>query len=161
MKMDWCSNIVEEKGEEKPWIMYSIKNKGMRLSGYSVRNGCCWHRCCCMDDGHLIDDFCCCRLYSYSLLGSNDNKTWTFIHKVEKDEKFYDCQFKTYEFEQTSSYTYIRFMLDEEYPGCPRCLQLNQLELYGETTDSYFSASEQDDNDESVSIIGKVRKTTE
>ena len=157
-KMDWCSNIVDAKSNDNPWVMYSIENKGMKLTGYSVRNGCCWHHCCCVDDDRLIDGICCCRLYSYSILGSNDNSTWTLIHKVEKDQKFYDCQFKTYDFEQTTSYRYIKFKLDEEYPGCPKCLQLNQLELYGETTDSFVSMHGEDDGDESVSIIGKVKR---
>ena len=157
-RMDWCSNVAESKNGEKPWIMYNIRNKGIRLSGYSVRNGCCYYPCCCIDDGHILDSLCCCRLYSYSILGSNDNKTWTLIHKVEKDDQFYDCQFKTHEFDQTNSYTYIKFMLDEEFPGCPRCMQLNQLELYGETTDTFLSMASEDDNDESVSIIGKVKQ---
>ena len=156
--MDWCSNIVDAKSGDKPWVSYSVKGRGMRLSAYSVRNGCCWHPCCCTDDNRIIDGACCCRLYSYSLHGSNDNKTWTLIHKVEKDDEFYDCQFKTFEFKQTQSYAYIRFMLDEEYPGCPRCMQLNQLELYGETTDSFLSMNADDESDESVSIIGKVKQ---
>ena len=156
-KMDWCSNIVPKDSNSQPWLQYSFKNKGMRLTGYSVRNGCCWHLCCCLETGKIYDGYCCCRLYSYSLLGSNDNKTWTTIHKIEKDAKFYDCQFKTYEFTQTESYKYIRFALDQEYPGCPRCMQLNQIEFYGTTTDSLFSTFEDEDNDESVSIIGKVK----
>ena len=154
-KIDWCSNIVDDKNSPNPWIMYSLNGKGMKLSGYSVRNGCCWYLCCCLDDGRVADYSCCCRLYSYSLQGSNDNVTWKVIHRVEKDSVFYDCQFKTYEFPETESFKYIRFALDEEYPGCPRCMQVNQLELYGTTTDDTFT--QEDDNDESVSIIGKVK----
>ena len=156
-KMDWCSNIVPKESNEKPWISYSFKNNGMRLTGYSVRNGCCWHLCCCLDDNKLVDGYCCCRLYSYSLQGSNDNSTWIVIHKIERDSRFYDCQYKTYEFPQTESFRYIRFVMDEEYPGCPKCMQVNQLELYGSKTDSYFSSFENDENDESISIIGKVK----
>ena len=156
-KMDWCSNIAPKETNEYPWISYSFKNRGIRLTGYSVRNGCCWYPCCCLDDSHYIDGFCCCRLYSYSLQGSNDNITWTVIHKIEKDTRFYDCQFKTYEFDETPSFKYIRFAMDGEYPGCPKCLQINQIELYGTRTDSIFTTYEEEDNDESVSIIGKVK----
>lgn len=157
-KADWCSNIADARRGENPWIMYSIKNKGIKLSGFSVRNGCCWDQCCCEDYEHIIDGYCCCRLYSYSIHGSNDNKTWTIIKKIIKDDEFYDCQFKTFEFERTPSYRYIKFMLDQEYPGCPRCMQLNQLELYGETTDSFVSTLREEYDDESVSIIGKVKQ---
>ena len=156
-KLDWCSNIVPKESNVGPWVMYSFKNKEIKLTSYSVRNGCCWYPCCCIDDDRYIDGYCCCRLYSYSLQGSNDNSTWITIHKIEKDSKFYDCQFKTYEFPETQPFKYIRFILDEEYPGCPKCMQLNQVELYGKTTDSIFSSYENDDNDESVSIIGKVK----
>jgi hypothetical protein len=153
-KMDWCSNLIDKNSNDKPWIMYSMSGKGMRVSGYSVRNGCCWYPCCCVDDEHILDVACCCLLYSFSLQGSNDNVTWTVIQKVEKDKSFGDCQFKTYEFPETDSFTYIRLVLDEEYPGCPRCMQINQLELYGKTTDAIFNREE--DSDESVSIIGKI-----
>ena len=160
-KMDWCSNVAKS-GEDKPWITYSLKNKGMSLTGYSLRNGCCYYSCCCTDDNTFIDydSGCCCRLYSFSLQGSNDNKTWTIIHKVEKDERFRYCEFKTYEFKQTGSFKYIRLVQEKEYPGCPFCMQLNQIELYGQTTDM-FSNDEAEDNDESVSIIGKLKRSAE
>jgi hypothetical protein len=157
-KMDWCSNVAEKKSGRSPWIMYSIKKKVLRISGYSIRNGCCVYPCCCIDDTHFVDGMCCCKLYSYSVHGSKDNRTWTVIHRVEKDNKFFDCQFKTYEFEKTESYVYIRFMLDEEFPGCPKCMQLNQVELYGETIDAIVSLSADDESEESVSIIGKINR---
>ena len=155
-KLDWCSNIADNKKDEKPWIMYSIKGKGMKVTGFSVRNGCCWYPCCCIDDDHMVDYACCCRLDSFSLQGSNDNKTWKTIHHEEKDKIYYDCQFKTYNFPETESFTYIRFVLDKEYPDCPRCMQINQIELYGRTTDSMFMDNDEE-SDESVSIIGKVK----
>ena len=156
-KLDWCSSIVSKEDGLHPWIQYSIKNKEMRLTSYSVRNGCCWYPCCCIDDNNIIDRFCCCTLFSYSLHGSNDNKTWVTLHKVEEDRKFYDCQFKTFDIKETQSFKYIRFVLDKEYPGCPNCMQVNQIELYGTKTDSLFSSFEDEDNEESVSIIGKVK----
>ena len=157
-KIDWCSNIAK-KGDDSPYIAYGVRGKAMKLTGYSVRNGCCWYYCCCVDNnGVITDTSCCCELYSFSLQGSNDNRTWKTIHKVEKDTRFYHCMFKTYEFHETESFKFIRFVLDEEYPNCPKCIQLNQIELYGTTVTSDFALSQDEiDNDESVSIIGKVR----
>ena len=157
-KMDWCSNIAKP-GEANPWVSFNIPNKAMSLTGFAVRNGCCYYSCCCIDDDkHLDMDICCCRLYSFSLQGSNDNVTWKTIHKVEKAEKFYLCSFREYEFPQTTPYAYIRFALDESFPNCPSCLQINQIELYGEAVDSLNSFVGKDEEDESVSIIGKIRK---
>ena len=92
---------------------------------------------------------------------SNDNKTWTVLHKVEKDENFHFCETKTFELkDKPSPYTYFRFVLDEEYPGCITCMQINQIELYGETVTSslYSSFTDDNDDDESISIIGRVNK---
>ena len=160
-KIDWCSNIPAEKGSY-PWILFSFPNRAMKLRGYSVRNGCCYYYECCCDPstGQRVDYYCCCRLYSFSLQGSNDNKTWETIHRVEKESTFYYCKLNTYEFQETKSYNYIRFILDEEWPGCPKCMQINQIELYGQTVDSYYSSYEQIDGDEeSISIIGKVKRS--
>ena len=63
----------------------------------------------------------------------------------------------TFEFDETESFKYVRVVQDEEYPDCPYCMQINQLELYGKKTDDGFD-SEVDESDESVSIIGKVNK---
>ena len=158
-RLDWCSNLVPANdAKEKPWIMYSIKNKAMKLNGYAVRNGCCWETCCCIDDGKTVEDvYCCCRLYSFSLLGSNDNRTWKTLHKIEKDPKFKICQFKSYEISTTESFKYIRFVADEPWPNCPFCIQINQIELYGESLNSISAfSSNADDDDETVSIIGKL-----
>ena len=52
--------------------------------------------------------------------------------------------------------------MDEEYPGCPKCIQLNQIELYGKLMKSEYpyltSYDNEEENEESISIIGKVRK---
>ena len=158
-KLDWCSTI-SKSNDDKPWISYNLNKKAMRLTGFSIRNGCCHYLCCCITDNSVVDYDCCCRLYSYSLQGSNDNKTWKTIYKIESDDDIFYCQFKTYEFPLTESFNFVRIILDEEYPGCPSCLQINQLQLYGETIDSSFGspASENEDEDESISIIGKIRK---
>jgi hypothetical protein len=164
-RSDWCSNIAKVKDDRNynPWIQYSIKGKQMKIYKYSVRNGCCFHECCCDDEnGEIIydDADCCCRLYSYSLQASNDNKTWTVLHKVVKDERFDYCETKTFQLKEKSSpYTYFRFVLDEEYPGCIKCMQISQIELYGETTASVYSSfSDDNDDDDSISIIGRVKR---
>lgn len=157
--MDWCSNIAKTKNkEDNPWISFQIKNKMMKLNGYSVRSGCCRYICCCLDDRNV--DACCCELYSFSLQGSNDNKTWKTIHKVEKDPKFWNCKVNTYEFPMTEAYTFVRFVMDDQKSYCERCMALNQIEFYGETIDSLNPNFSDLDNDgeESVSIIGKLRK---
>ena len=156
-KYDWCSNIAK-KGGEKPFISYSIKNKAMKLKGYAVRNGCCHHCCCFKVENEKINYYCCCKLYSYSLLGSNDGKKWRTIHKIEGDENFYDCSFKTFDFPITESFAYAKFQQDEAFPKCLYCMQINQIELYGELVDQQSLMTNEDEGDESVSIIGKVRK---
>ena len=158
-KDDWCSNIGEPVDGKRPWIQYRINGKGMKIIGYSIRNGCCWYSCCCYGD-QIIDYDCCCRLYSFSLQGSNDNMTWKVIHKVEKDKSFWDCKTNTYTLDkETESFNFVRIVLDESLPGCPFCMQINQFEVYGETVDSFYShEQEQEENDESVSIIGKVKR---
>ena len=158
-KSDWCSNIVTSSTEH-PWISYTIKGKNMRIKGYSVRSGCCYFSCCCIDDNTDVD-YCCCELYSFSLQGSNDNITWNIIHKVEKDKEFWNCKTNTYEFPISQPFKYIRFHMDDKRSYCPNCLSLNQLELYGETIDSYDNSFENDENDESVSIIGKIKKNSD
>ena len=161
-KAEWCSNIAKVKGnpDYNPFIQYSIKGKRMKVSRYSVRNGCCDYACCCEEEGgKIIDEACCCYLYSYSLQASNDNKTWTVLHKVEKDRTFSYCLIKTFELEKISDpYKYFRFVMDEEWPGCPKCMQINQIELYGETISSFDEIPECNEEDESISIIGRVRR---
>ena len=161
---DWCSNMAKDKKDplQNPWIQYSIKGKQLKVKKYSVRNGCCgYYECCCENDGSLVEYGCCCALYSYSLRASNDNKTWKVLHKVEKDKNFNFCETKTFEIvDSTTPYTFFRFMLDEEWPNCPKCLQINQLELYGETVaSSSYTFSDSSDDDESISIIGRIKKS--
>ena len=157
-KFDWCSNIASDKSENT-WVQYSLQGKQMKITGYAVRNGCCRYACCCVD-GHVVTDIdCCCMLYTYSLQGSNDNKTWTVLHRVEEDKKFYYCKVKTFELPKVSApFTYFRFVLEKEYPNCPKCMQINQIELYGEAIVSSGVFYDDSTEDESVSIIGKVRK---
>ena len=159
-KIDWCSNIIEG-ASGKPWISFSLKNQAMKLTSYSVRSGCCWYSCCCVNenDGSYKDIPCCCELYSFSLQGSNDNKTWTILHQVAKDSSIEYCEDRTFELKTTNTYKYVRFVQDEKSPYCPYCMQLNQIELYGTTTGFVGSYdSDSDEGDESVSIIGKLNR---
>ena len=65
----------------------------------------------------------------------------------------------TFDIESPRSYMFVKLQADEEYPYCPFCMQINQVELYGETSDSHFlGAIDADDNDETVSIIGRLNK---
>ena len=157
---EWCSNMVKDKKDSSlnPFIQYSIKGKQMKVTKYSVRNGCCRNVCCCDDEADFIDTRCCCKLYSYSLIASNDNRTWKTLHKVEKDNTFYYCAIKTFDIKEAAPYVYYRFVLDEEWPGCPKCMEINQIEFYGDAFDSNHAYSEITDEDESISIIGRVGK---
>ena len=164
-KTDWCSNIGQTKEYPgKPWITFSLKNKVMQVKEYAIRNGCCWYGCCCYEDGTEIRDvYCCCRLYSFSLYGSNDNHTWKHIHSVEKDAMFRICEFKTYDLKETYTFKFYKFELDEPFQGCPLCLQINQIEFYGKAIQSLdtYEFEGDDIEEESVSIIGKINKNTQ
>jgi hypothetical protein len=157
VKLEWCSNIPTSSSGN-PWIAYSLPKKKMVLTGYSLRNGCCYYSCCCIDDNTLIEGntySCCCMLYSFSLQGSSDNKSWSVIHKVEKRTDFYYCKYETFEFPEAQPYKYIRIILTEHYPNYPNCLILNEVDFYGRTVndDDYLPDIE---NEESVSIIGRI-----
>ena len=163
---EWISRTPEDKNDASlnPWIQYSIKGKSMRIKKYSVRNGCCRSKCVCFDDSDIVEYNCCCKLYSYSLQGSNNNKTWTVIHKVENDDSFYFCFAKTFDLPyETIPYTFLRFVLNEEWPGCTKCMQLNQVEFFGTITESSYTpySEKDDDDDESISIIGRIRANKE
>ena len=152
-KFDWCSNIA--LGSEYPWISFNIPQKSMKISGFSLRNGCCFQgdNCCNPQTKKKLNINCCSSLYSYSIQGSNDNRKWITIHRVERDNNIQWCQTKTYEFEMSEPFNYIRFQMDEEKDGSPKCLQINQIELYGKITPQRFSSFS---DDESISIIGKI-----
>ena len=156
---DWCSNIaMQGEGEGKPWIAYRVKNKKIRASGYSIRSGCCYYECCCIDDTRDIDKYCCCSLLSYSLQVSDNNMTWRTIHSVENDENFWACTNRDYKFNKVEEFTYVRLILDKQRLHCENCFALNRFEIYGETINGAYDTESEDENDESVSIIGKINK---
>ena len=153
-KHDWCSNINKSK-TDYPWLSILVKNKRMRITGYSLRSGCCYYGCCCLEDNHYVA--CCCSPYSWSLQGSNDNKTWVEIHRVEKDNKFYNCQNRTYDVKTDKEFSFIRIIQNEPWPGCEFCLCINKFEVYGTTVNGDYMIEKDFDDDESVSIIGKIK----
>jgi hypothetical protein len=131
----------------------------MSLSGYSLRSGCCFfYDWCCDDNGEIVDYDCCCRIYSVSLQGSNDNVTWTVLHKIEKDERFDSCIDKTFNIQETQSYRYVRLVQEEPAPGCRYCMCLNQVEFYGKVSGIDVEDAEEEIEEEPVSIIGKIKK---
>ena len=157
-KTDWCSNINSTK-TDYPWYTLALKGKTMRIAGYSIRAGCCYYGCCCVDDNHKIYG-CCCDLYSWSFQVSNDNRTWKTLHKVEKDRKFYDCQNRSFDINSNEYYEYVRIIQDEPWPGCQYCMCINKIEIYGTVEDNgLFNDGE--DNDDAISIIGKVKSNVE
>jgi hypothetical protein len=152
-KTDWCSNINKSK-TDSPWFSMNVRGKSISLTGYSLRMGCCYYGTCCLNTGEYIR---CCLLYSWSLQGSHDNSTWIDIHKIEKDRDFYYCQNRIYEV-KSESFEYIRIIQNEAYPGCAFCICLNKLELYGSVSSSSSQSPFNIDNDDSISIIGKLSK---
>ena len=160
MREDWCSNIPANK-EDCPWVSFQIPGKAFKLTGYSIRTGCCYYAYCCDPaTGKFLDRLCCCDLNVFSLQGSNDNHTWKVIHQYQSDNGYIDrCELKTFEFSQTESFKQVRFVLDKEVDGCFKCMQINQIEFYGETTSDYSNDFlEPEEFDESVSIIGKIQR---
>jgi hypothetical protein len=153
-KTDWCSYINKSK-TDYPWISINLRGKTISLTGYSLRMGCGYYGTCCLEDGNYVY---CCLLYSWSLQGSQDNSTWTDLHKIEKDLKFDYCQNRIYEIE-SESYEYVRLIQTEALPYCDFCICLNKLELYGSTS-TESSSIFPEDNDDSISIIGKLSKRT-
>ena len=142
-KYEWCSNFNSSKND-KPWLSFELLKSSFTLKGYSIKSGCCYY------------SSCCCKIFSWSIQGSNDNKTWSTIHKQEKNEALNNCQVQTFSFSNNKSYKFIRIIQDEPQPRCWYCMDISRLEIYGDyNNDEYFSIDETD-SDEEVSIIGKV-----
>lgn len=152
---DWCSNCGKTY-DEHPWITFSLKDKKFKINGYFIRCGCCYHDCCCEDYGYCID--CC--LYSWSMQISEDNKTWTEVHKVERDDSMRRCNEKTYKFNKDYTTKYIRIIQNEPCPGWPPCMSINKMEIFGEILNDNNSNDYESfqDDDEDVSIIGHISK---
>ena len=142
-KIQWCSSF-DSRRVKKQWISFTFEGAKLNLQGYSLHAGCCSaYRCCC-------------KIYSWSIQGSNDNVTWTTLDKVEKDEELFDCANKSFPVKSNgNSYKTIRLIQDESEKGCPTCIDLTKIEIYGDLNDENYIPDDLEDNEE-VSIIGKV-----
>ncbi|EAY03224.1 hypothetical protein TVAG_421120 [Trichomonas vaginalis G3] len=156
-RYDWCSNCGRNY-DEHPYIRFSLKNKKFKFNSYFVRCGCCYHHKCCCEDENIGCFYCC--LYSWSLRISDDNKTWTEVHRM-KDEEMRRCNEKTYKLDKTYSAKYVEVIQNEACPGDPPCIALNRFELYGDVIDDNGVSDDfvsYHDDDDDVSIIGHISK---
>ena len=142
---EWYSNIATNKDE--PWISYFIPLQAMKLTGYSVRNGCDPNPQYCSENGtdYNMDNLC--PLGLFSLEGSNNKKRWIYLHSISFGESLNLCESKTYKINSTDSYSFVRFIYNDYGDGgCKKFLRINQIELYGELvpSDCVFYSYEQD-----------------
>ncbi|EAY21070.1 hypothetical protein TVAG_173280 [Trichomonas vaginalis G3] len=89
---DWCSQCSSSY-TDYPWITFSLKDARFHIDKYLLRAGCCYDGCCCHDYGYC--ERCC--LYSWEFQISSDNKTWTTVHKMDRDYSMEYCAEKTFE----------------------------------------------------------------
>ena len=143
-KLEWCSNFNKSKND-RPWLKIDFQKSSFIPSSYTIQSGCC------------IYSTCCCKIYSWSFEGSNDNNTWTTLHREEQNYKLDYCTVQHYHFQNTQSFKYIRIIQDEPQPGCWYCMDIARLELFGKLENSDYFSNEDDDMEE-ISIIGKVSK---
>ena len=142
---EWCSRVNKTK-TDKPWIMAYFKRNSLKLSGYSIKAGCC------------ADYGCCCLIYSWSLYGSNDNSTWVKLHSVKSNrilEKCKEQSFQVNENENNQFFSMFKIIQDEPEPSCWYCMDIKRIEFYGSLANSYEDNIDIQD-DEEISIIGKV-----
>ena len=140
-KLEWCSDINRSK-TDYPWIAAIFKDKKLTMSGYSIKTGCC------------ESDWCCCIIYSWSVLGSNDNKTWTKLHSVKKNKELNYCDERSYRVDKKGSFSMFKIIQDEPEPGCWYCMDISKIEFYGSLRESNI---EEITNEDEVSIIGRVK----
>lgn len=154
---DWCSNCMSSY-DQHPWITFSLKNQLITFSGYFMRAGCCYEGGCCYDRRYYYCIKCC--LYSWSLQISDDNKTWTEVHKITKDNEMKECAERTYKLDKEYTTKYVRLLQTENCPDDPPCIALNRFELLGDihsdnSNDDFISFHDDDDD---VSIIGHISR---
>lgn len=161
-KYDWCSNCGRSY-DFHPWIIYNIKNRKMKFNKYYIRCGCCYNKCCCDDDYYGCFD---CGLYSWSLHISDDKKTWTEIHRVDKDKEMRRCKANTYTLGKEYTTTYVRITQNDPCPGRPPCMSINRIDFFGSTIGEGGEDEDQQfvsyhDDDEDVSIIGHIARNAD
>lgn len=153
---DWCSNCGKTY-DEKPWIMLWLKNRQMKFNSYFIRCGCCYTGCCCEEYGYCVK--CC--MYSWSVLISDDNRTWTEVHRVDKDSDMRRCNERSYKLEKEYTARYVKIVQTQPCPGYPPCLAINRFDLLGSIIkdgESMEDAIIFHDDDEDVSIIGHISR---
>lgn len=143
-ELEWCSKFSKLK-TDRPWITIIFKNKKLSMSGYSIKSGCCQA------------NWCCCILYSWSLFGSNDNKTWTKLHSVEKEKEFRQCQEKSFRVDKKGSFKMFKLIQEEPDPECLFCMDIAKLEFYGSLDDDEGDIEFDSSNEDEISIIGRVK----
>ena len=142
-KLEWCSNYNKSKND-CPWISTVFKDNKLTLSGYSIKAGCC------------ESDWCCCSIYSWSILGSNDNKTWTKLHSVQKEKELKECKEKSFRVDKKGTFSMFKLVQDEPEPECWYCMDISKIEFYGTLSDESVEIIS---NEDEVSIIGRVKRT--
>ena len=140
-KFEWCSKFNQSK-TDYPWIATIFKDKTLTLSGYSIRTGCC--------DTYTY----CCSLYSWSLLGSNDNKTWTKLHSMKKYEDFKNCKIRSFPVDKNGSFSMFKIVQEEPEPNCWYCMVISKIEFYGSFKESNNKETTYEDE---ISIIGRLK----
>lgn len=156
-KYDWCSNCARSY-DVHPWIAFSMKGRKFKINGYFIRCGCCYEGCCCENDGYACIDCC---LFSWSLQISDDNKTWTDVHKVESDYDMRRCNEKSYKLDKEYTSKYVRIIQNQPCPGDPPCIAINRMELIGDAVPDdgeYDNFVSYHDDDDDISIIGHISK---
>lgn len=143
-KLEWCSTY-DYSNRLIPFLQMNFKDS-VRISGYSMKLGCCY------------TSWCCCRIYSWKLEGSNDNSTWEVIHSEEKQKDFKECNERSFEVKSPKFFRMIKLTQTEAYPSCPSCIGLAKFELYGDLDDSNYQLFiDRPEIEDEVSIIGKVK----
>lgn len=156
-RWDWCS-MCERSYDSHPWITFSLKIRKIKFNSYFLRCGCCYSDCCCESQDYSYCFYCC--LYSWSLQISDDNQTWTEVHRIDKDTTMRRCNEKTYQLDKEYTAKYIRFIQNQPCPGDPPCISINKIEFFGSSINEGGVFEEFGFNDdEDVSIIGHISKS--
>ena len=145
--LEWCSNINKSK-DDKPWISISFSTGFFKMSGYSLQAGCC------------DISWCCCRLNSWNMEGSNDNKTWVVLHSQEENKEFNDCKNATFEVTKQQNFKFFRLIQTNPSQNCWFCIDLTRMEFYGDFSGQLQYDEEFISDEDEVSIIGRVSKST-
>lgn len=155
---DWCSRCIESKNDH-PWILFSLDRRKMKIKSYFIRAGCCNDTECCCDSALGYCSECC--LYSWSLQISDDKKTWTEVHRVEKDNQMKKCFNNTYKLNKEYTTKYLRIIQNQTNHSEVPCIAINKFYLFGEIVGESLNEEEfvsYHDDDDDVSIVGYISR---